>query len=879
MKTRWKFILMAVLVLITVIVTIRLSDNITTEKQSVLMNDTLIDYEKIGVSNENIISVYKDGKVGFIDNNGHVITDCIYSEDNLSTLFYNGYAIISDNNYSFVINKQGERIFENNYDYIYNLDDYFIVSNNGQYGLVDATEKVLVPINYDNVQLVNSYILAYTNAKYTVYDLEGHVILENVDIKTNDTNSMVGAYEVNDNFIVVLDGKYSKVFLTKTSEFLNSDFANVSLSDDYAFVSNGEDISIYNKDGEVIGTIDNDNLNYWTLNNNYLAIADETCESNNENWLEVYNLYDIDGNEITSGCNSISSLTNNDLIVVLQNENKDIKVYNNDKLIIKRSSDISMYVDLNEFNNIIIYENYNSYLYDTSGNIILDECSFLKQLSSSQYLCEPVSNIGYLTDINGNRDDKVLSDVYSSDNLIKLTYADGSIQIIDKYNNDLFAYDEDIIRIIDDDYLVYQYNNEYYIRNISYVDKKTASENVNNVVNLNENGIDYSNIDIDEIIETYELTDIDLINNNQVLFKKISYHIINNTNLSFEHKQFILNMFNVFVDFSKENKLDKLLNKLDQLTIEIYQTRPQSMQSWAAGDYMDTDNKIRVLDIYEDYALAHEVIHFISFSRQGLADNYSYEIYNCSNQYLTPMEVINLSFDEQKECTMSYITYNNFFEEVGAEYYAKYYYNQKPYESYYNAVLSFNLLKYVLKTSFIDLEYSPYRETLFYQLVSEKLSYDNEEINTLYNKFENIIKEEQYYNYTIEEISYNRYSLVDSLINIYKVMYDQDWKEDELFKIGINALLDSVSLIDAKAYADSNNLTIKYYTDYVDLANNDIKNRLGTITEDYLFISSVYVASEPLSNEIIVIYYDNDMNEKTISLFYNETGNFVQTNE
>lgn len=841
----------------------------------VLLEDILLDYDKIGDYSDGLIAVSKDKLVGFADNNGNIVIDFKYDISNLYASFNNGYAVLNINNKYNLINKNGETVLKSSYDYIYgNEDNTYTASLNSKYGLIDNKENVIIPFLYEGIFKNDDFYVGLINQKETIYSKTGDIILKNIILKYKSTNEGEEGFELNNNFIVVKDTDNYKIYLVNSKEYINTSFKNVTLYENYAFASTDNKTIIYDYNGKIIKEINDVYGDFIPLSQKFIGVYNDKCKNNDDYLYNNYSLYNIDGKIIYDGCYRLEKLYNSKYISMIDEKKHVLKVLDDDgSVLIEEQSDDYISAIFTEYNNIKVYKNDNSVLYTTNGKKVLSQCKFIDQLSKDLYLCNSIETIGYLSTINDIVDKKIINYANNSDNYISIIYANGDAKIIDNYNNEIIFGSNITVNYIDKNIIIYSHNEKYYIRKIKYVNKNDYNKGKNDLINHKQEKFDYKSIKIEKIIKDYKLTDKESINNNKELFQKVSYHVINNTNLLYKHQKKILELFNSIVDFSKYNDVSVLLKKLSKLTIEVYKTKPDGMTSWAVGTYNDVEIKIRLLEDYEDYAFKHELLHFISYARNTKYNEYNDYIYDCKNGFKNIEEISNISFNEQTKCTLKVKDNYNFFEEVGAEYYSKYYYSDEFYESYYEPVLSFNILKYAIdENSLLNIEYSPYRDFEFFKVISNKLKFNYKEVEDLYNDLQLLMNMSQNYNYNYNKKCYIIYKAADDLIDAYNITHINNIEDNEFFSIGIYYLIKDYNLACALKCTD-NNISIKY-VNYYNKLSNLLANRLKSL--NYSIINKVNIIVEDNIYAIKVSYYDKSYKEKIVTIYYNEVGNFKE---
>lgn len=129
-----------------------------------------IEYDSIMFSG-NTINAIKDGQVVVFNTEGEKQENTEYSSV-IPTKNENYTITIDEKNKYGVINKNGEILIKNNYQYIeYAFSNYFIVTNNGKVGIINDEGKAEVDFKYDIIQRIED-----TN------------VMQAIDFATNSTD-------------------------------------------------------------------------------------------------------------------------------------------------------------------------------------------------------------------------------------------------------------------------------------------------------------------------------------------------------------------------------------------------------------------------------------------------------------------------------------------------------------------------------------------------------------------------------------------------------------------------------------------------------------------------------------------------------------------
>lgn len=215
-------------------------------------------YDRFYSYTNNFHHVRKNGKWGFIDNNGKEVVPIIY--DKIDNNYNSNLLKVSINNKVGLIDKKGEIIIPILYDdvnYFYNLEQKQTwVEKNGKMGMVNRLGKEVIPCIYDNLYWSNSMpaIIAVKDNKYGVIDyhthttkisitydnISPHVLLDGTTYLQVTKASKVGLYDLQYNEILPIiydeiisegtdvfrlkkDGKFS-FYDMKQQQYISSGF-------------------------------------------------------------------------------------------------------------------------------------------------------------------------------------------------------------------------------------------------------------------------------------------------------------------------------------------------------------------------------------------------------------------------------------------------------------------------------------------------------------------------------------------------------------------------------------------------------------------------------------------------------------------------------
>ena len=167
-----------------------------------------VDYEQIRIPGNYIIAV-KDGKQIIFDLAGTQKDNLAYT--NILKTENENYSVTVDKNDKYgVINKEGDILIENKYNYIqYLYDNYFIVGGEtGKSGIINEKGEEIRPIKYEVIQKLdkNDIVQAMIGNVLELYskDMKNIVSMENGKLEIND--EYIKVYSSNQTTYVSNDG-------------------------------------------------------------------------------------------------------------------------------------------------------------------------------------------------------------------------------------------------------------------------------------------------------------------------------------------------------------------------------------------------------------------------------------------------------------------------------------------------------------------------------------------------------------------------------------------------------------------------------------------------------------------------------------------------
>jgi hypothetical protein len=167
-------------------------------------------YDRIDASNCGLALVKKDGKFGFINEEGKVIVPLIYSE---ATAFSEDKGAVAIHDKWGFVDINGNEFVKPQYDDVYSFHEGLaVVINNDTYGFIDSTGKIAIPIHFlragsfsDGIAPVcnkkglwgyidkngNEVIACRFNYATTFTDSTGRVVLNGIRYSIDKTGNIV----------------------------------------------------------------------------------------------------------------------------------------------------------------------------------------------------------------------------------------------------------------------------------------------------------------------------------------------------------------------------------------------------------------------------------------------------------------------------------------------------------------------------------------------------------------------------------------------------------------------------------------------------------------------------------------------------------------
>lgn len=693
-------------------------------------------------------------KIVINDTNVNIYSDFYIKKNDDNIIVYN-----FDNN---IIYKHDGKI--DNYE-VFN-DKYILIDTGNEYMVIDNTGNMIIKgINGMSVPEVDTnikYILVdnklYDNEMKEIYQLPDYSVEEifvNYNLYSlNITNDILAMVFVNNerNMLADID--------TKKEMYLGFD-RYLRLSDRYIAIGYDNKYKIIDTDSKKV-IYDNvrvdENLIIWN-NDNYMYIYNDKIYTDGTKINNKYHMKS-EGCKVGSKLLSDNEIKIDECMLYYEEYDNDIIMgFNIDNSVLYINGGIKRASLFNKIGNYIKSYQYNEGLttynvYDRDGKIVLEnkELYYLGNDIYQEYDID--ENISYFLDSNLN----IISD--------KFNYASCN-------NNNEYCI------VSDNNYNRMLYRNGKLVTNNIYDDIEiknnyiTAKMLFNSFIyrlgNLDEINIDYVeevNIDTDEMINKYELSNIsDKINNNKILFNKYAYIVENNNDL-LEYKKQVMDMFSVVIDNKEYLNELTLLKKLKDLNIE----HVQDLGAGIAGTYSDSFGDIRIrLKERSNNTLYHELMHFIDYSFNS--NNLGTYIYDCNGKYL-----VGKSYNTT--CDMVNID-TNFIVEAGAEVYSGKYFT-KEVMAYQPAPTILEALEYICGSDEVREWY--FNNDIYFKMLWFDIGYSKEKVDKV---IEALTSQTQ----VIRNGNDNILLIVDSLIDLYKYRNGNEFLKDNKFKYIIRSIL------------------------------------------------------------------------------------------
>ena len=715
----------------------------------------------------NYIIITNEDKTLVIDKNGKEIITGKY----LTSLYNNTKYLIIDN-----------KVYNSNMNEIYTLPDYFndkelylcqIINDNlimtfkdKQYNkIINLNTKEEVYTNFDeyiSTEIENEeskYIIIKFNDKYDIYDtIKKEIVIKDINIDRN----------------LVISKDNETIYIYNDKIYKN----NTKINNKYHMDNTSCEVGgkLLDKKNNII--IDKCMLYYEEL------FTDIVMGSDNENSVLYINNKILSANTFAKEGEYIISYTYN------ENESTS-KIYNKEGKEIKTGS-ITYFINNN------IYKEYNT----TTQTFYFTNNKLEKISPEFEYIEFPYNNYCNVSDTNHN----------------KTLYRNGK-----KITSNI--YDKIIVK---ENYIVATTVFNTYI----YLLGTNPEININTKEELD--------INTNEIIDKYELKSMETkIKDNIDFFNKYAYIIENNDKL-LDFKKQVLDIFEIIIDNKKYLNEISLLKKLKELNI-VY---TDDLDPGVAATYEDGNTRIN-LGEKDTGTLYHELTHFIDYSFNS--NNYRYHLYKCDNKY-----IIQTNYSSQCEI-LSIET--NFITEAGAELYSGKYFT-KEIEAYSPAPLILEALEYIYSQEEINKWF--FESDTYFKKIWLDMGYSFEDTQKV---IESLTKRTKIGYYNDDDTIF----LVDAIIDLYKYQNSTEFLQDNKFTYILRSLIGYKKNFSNSKYSNelktitSNNDTIKKifkekFPDYY--FYNDFGNFIIIDNKPYLSFMTYYKGK----TKILLIDYDFDNN-------------------
>lgn len=280
-------------------------------------------YKDLYPTSEGLMAFSSNGKYGFMDFNENII---IKEQFDKVTSFNNGVALAKIGSENYIINKQGEKLYNNDkisdstyftHEYTHPISEMVIIEKNGKYGYATFETKDITPLEeemsywaFEEVKLAfekdlipaslqNSYKSDITRMEFAklvvnlIDEIQGVKDIEISDVFNDTTNTDI----LYANSVGIINGygdgtfrPYEKItrqeaaaLLTRTAEFLGKD-----ISTNQTTVSDKSSISSWFLDS--VSYVNQENIMTTTGNNNFSPQSTYTRE---QAYMTIYRLYKL----------------------------------------------------------------------------------------------------------------------------------------------------------------------------------------------------------------------------------------------------------------------------------------------------------------------------------------------------------------------------------------------------------------------------------------------------------------------------------------------------------------------------------------------------------------------------------------------------------
>lgn len=629
-------------------------------------------------------------------------------------------------------------IFTTNNKIVYEDNNYLLIDENGLIGLSRINGEVVIPNQYNNINyfsVSDEYILLYeyvkNNENTLVFKTDGTYVDKYnyyININKDSYNNKKYYSYLKGNNTIILDSNLNNLCTIKNNgeiEIINDTI--------YIYSYESNNLFAYNLTGKKLNT-----YSYSVLLGNYLLLQNKkvTLLNLKTNEIKEYDKYeeildyyifsnkdsyyalDIKGNELkvsdngavihdkykVKKCDKGYQLVNSKGITVVKECSAGFNYDYLDKEIIiyKRMCDNDESCVPYGIVSTKNYKTINAYDYNIEGKYIVTfDQDFKKSIYDHNldkvkidYNCS--NDFKYIDDDTYVCRNEIMS--YLLNEKLNLLYQGDYITcnnhnlcVITNKNNNFVTLRNDIIipnnnndvNVVDD------YIKSSYANKTTYIKFNTLK--TNNFINISyNNNIDTKDINIEQLINDYQLNDIkELIYNNEEKFKKYAYITLINKELG-NYTKYVLKGFKIVANNIDYIDMDILLNKL--YTLKFIEDK-SILKLDHAGEYDNYQNTITLAEKNES-TIYHEFTHFIDFN-----SGYNSKVYNCNGALYDKDYILkNKRFDCKEVDDLTY----SYFTEGGAESLSSRYYKYGNTSTYLIPTNIYNALGTIYGYSKID---------------------------------------------------------------------------------------------------------------------------------------------------------------------------------
>lgn len=687
-------------------------------------------------------------------------------------------------------------------DMKYNDSEFIVFMDNDKNTLKNADNQVLEQTTEDITILHDSVTgKDYYQIKNILYDNKGKQVLKLVGNAYNIKNGLLGVttnqydslidldtmeeYRMYYNDYLALDSirdfgdiaiiKKNKNYYiyNKTTKKLEKDVYTKAFSYGYGYMLSNSSKQIYLL--PEVGIVSKNDLKKRKLSNDYYLEYSGNC----------FNLKNKEGKVLNDECISeaiFESPSNKDWYLVqergIENRNYMIVFPNGEFL---KTEDSAKFVG-----EYLITEG--GTLYDQNKTAIETDCLMNFQFEGNKYSC---SNGAYTYLLNEKMEliGKPYDDIHCHENGYCILEKDSKKGLWYKGNSILEpAYFE---IILEDNYILLVDYNRFELLLLGDDKGIPAAQ-----IQVSDDR--YDDIDIEKVIQEYELEDIrDSIEKEKELFKKYAIVTLQNKNLGFYTAE-VLKCFKVIVDNKELLDETYFLSKLKKLNFKIEKMWDKAV----AGEYADSTIRIQIRDVYSGNksVIYHELLHFIDYSISKDSSNYYYY----DNKFLSKEEFLKLSKEERKKTIKNkefQLSKVSFIVEGGAEFYSSTYFRNGVLSAYDPTVRTYEALIHIFGYDTMkDIFFSKIGSIKFHNLFLSSGKTKNE-----YSDFANTLAKitNVHTSFTVQDIL----KTTDTLVDLYIANKSTNWIEDNEFCYILYLIFQSHT-----------NIPSKYQKEYIEIS-------------------------------------------------------------